>query len=40
MEENEEEEEEKELIDLEFAEQKTDTYNNENIIDFRWSNVQ
>ena len=33
-------EEEKEPIDIEFTEQKTDPENNENVIDFRWSDVQ
>ena len=33
-------EEEKEPIDLEFAEQKTDPYNEEIAIDFRWLDVQ
>ena len=38
MEEN--DEEEKEPIDIEFTEQKSDPYNDENTIDFRWSDVQ
>ena len=33
-------EEEKEPVDLEFAEQKADPYNDENAIDFRWSDVK
>ena len=33
-------EEEKEAIDIEFSEQKADTDNDENMIDFRWSDVQ
>ena len=34
------EEEEKEAIDIEFTEQKADTDNDENVIDFRWSDVK
>ena len=34
------EEEEKEAIDIEFTEQKIDTDNDENVIDFRWSDVK
>ena len=33
-------EEEKELIDIELTEQKTDPYNDENSIGFWWSDVQ
>ena len=33
-------EEEKEPINIEFTEQKTDPYNDENAIDFKWSDVQ
>ena len=33
-------EKEKEQIDLEFAEQKADPYNNENAVDFKWSDVK
>ena len=36
---SEENEEEKEPIDIEFTEQKTDPYNNENATDFRWSDT-
>ena len=36
----EENEEVKEPIDIELTEQKTDPYNDENAIDFRWSEVQ
>ena len=32
--------EEKEPINIELTEQKTDPYNYENAIDFRWSDVQ
>ena len=35
-----ENEEEKESIDIELTEQKTDSYNEENAIDFKWSGVQ
>ena len=38
MEEN--EDEEKESINIEFTERKTDPENDENAIDFRWSDVQ
>ena len=38
MEEN--DEEEKEPINIEFTEQKTDPYNDENAIDFRWSDAK
>ena len=38
MEEN--DEEEKEPINIELTEQKTDPYNNENAIDFRWSDAK
>ena len=34
------EDEEKEQIDIEFTEQKADPENDENAIDFRWSDVQ
>ena len=34
------EEEEKEAIDIEFTEQKADTDNDENVIDFRWLDVK
>ena len=37
---NENDEEEKEPINIELTEQKTDPYNDENTIDFRWSDVQ
>ena len=37
---SEENEEEKEPINIEFTEQNTDPYNDENAIDFRWSDVQ
>ena len=41
LEDNEEEdEEEKKPIDIEFIEQKTDPYNDESAIDFKWSNVK
>ena len=33
-------EEEKESINIELTDQKTDSYNDENAIDFRWSDVQ
>ena len=33
-------EEEKEPINTELTEQKTDPYNDENAFDFKWSNVQ
>ena len=33
-------EEEKKPINIELTEQKTDPYNDENAIDFKWSNVQ
>ena len=38
MEEN--DEEEKEPISIELTEQKTDPYNDENAIDFRWSDAK
>ena len=38
MEEN--DEEENEPINIEFTEQKADIYNDENAIDFKWSDVQ
>ena len=34
------EENEEEAIDIEFTEQKADTDNDENVIDFRWSDVK
>ena len=34
------EENKEEAIDIEFTEQKADTDNDENVIDFRWSNVK
>ena len=33
-------EEEKEPINIEFTEQKTDPFNDENAIDFKWSDEQ
>ena len=33
-------EEEKESINIEFTEQETDSYNDENAIEFRWSGVK
>ena len=36
----EKDEKEKEPINIELTEQKTDPYNDENAIDFRWSDVQ
>ena len=33
-------EEEKEPINIDLTEQKTDPYNDENVIDFKWSNVK
>ena len=37
---DENDEEEKELIDIELTEQKSGPYNDENTIDFRWSDVK
>ena len=37
---DEKDEEEKESISIEFTEQKTEPYNFENAIDFKWSDVK
>ena len=37
---DENDEEEKEPINIDLTEQKTDPYNDENAIDFRWSDVK
>ena len=37
---DEEDEEEKEAVGIEFTEQKVDSENDENVIDFRWSSIR
>ena len=37
---NNSDEEEKEAVGIEFTEQKADPENDENVIDFRWSDIE